>query len=247
MTSPTHHTRRAGRPSKALLSKTRIIEEAFALSDERGADFTLAALARRLNVQPAALHHYFPNKEALIAGMRGQLAQRIGTDHFDHRPWHEAVLDWAHAYRDTMGTHPGIIAAIATLPVNGEPESIADYERFATALADDGVPDDDIVPTIVAIESFIIGSALDALTPDDNMRPHTNDPTVLNRAERASRTTAHKQHRSPADAAFDYGLKALVNGLRTLHHQSSHLAPHEIPNSPTSGQEQAEVRDLEAT
>ncbi|UOQ59130.1 TetR/AcrR family transcriptional regulator [Leucobacter rhizosphaerae] len=216
--SPPPAGRPAGRPRAAVLSRERILQAAFAHSDERGADFTLAALARALGVRPSALHHYFANRDDLIAGMRGQLTLRVGDHGFDRIPWHEAAIPWARAYRDTLGRHPGIIAALATLPVDGEPESIADYNRIAEAFRRDGYPEHRIVPAIVALESFIIGSALDAIAPDDNLRP-SRDPEAaptLDAAERAARAQAAERGRSAAEDAFEFGLESLVAGLRWL-------------------------------
>ncbi len=208
--------RSAGRPRAAVLSRELILEAAFALADERGADFTLAALARKLDVRPSALHHYFAGKDELIAGMRGRLTLRVGDHGFGTLPWYEAVVPWARAYRSTLGAHPGIIAALATLPVAGEPESISDYERIAEAFRRDGYPEHRVVPAIVAIESFVIGSALDALAPDDNLRPvHRPDlAPALEGAERAARLHAAEQGASAATAAFEFGLEALIAGLR---------------------------------
>ena len=211
--------RSAGRPKEAILSHDRILDEAFALSDEKGADFTLAALARRLGVRPSALHHYFQGRDALIAGMRGKLTLRVGDHGFDSRPWHEAIVPWARAYRDTLGAHPALIAALATLPVAGEPESIADYERIAAAFHRDGYPEHRIVPAIIALESFVVGSSLDALAPEDNLRPHeggsgSGSGSALARAERAARASAHDAGVDAATATFEFGLAALVAGLR---------------------------------
>ena len=210
--------RPAGRPRSAVLSRERILEAAFALSDERGADFTLAALARALGVRPSALHHYFASREDLIAGMRGQLTLRVGDHGFDRRPWYEAAIPWAQAYRDTLGQHPGIIAALATLSVDGEPESIADYNRIADSFRREAYPEHRIVPAIIALESFIIGSALDAIAPDDNLRP-SRDPEAarsLDAAEHAARAEASAQGLTVAGVAFEFGLRALIAGLRTL-------------------------------
>lgn len=216
MTTGPEPQRSAGRPRTAVLSPERILAAAFDLADVRGADFTLAALARNLEVRPSALHHYFASKDDLIAGMRGQLARRIGNHHFETLPWHEAIFSWARAYRLTIGAHPGIIAALATLPVDDEPESIVDYERIAAAMQRDGYPEHRIVPAIIAIESFVIGSALDSLAPEDNLRPVDNADIAphLTRAEHAGRAYAAKQGRSLNDETFEFGLAALITGLR---------------------------------
>lgn len=213
-TSPDAH-RPAGRPRTAVLSRERILEAAFDLVDVRGGDFTLAALARQLGVRPSALHHYFGGKDELIAGMRGQLTTRVGDHGFDVLPWHVAIVPWARAYRLTFGAHPGIIAALATLPVDDEPESIVDYERIASAMRRDGYPEHRIVPAIVAIESFVIGSALDSLAPEDNLRPVQNAELAphLTEAERTARAYATARGHSAVTETFEFGLAALVAGL----------------------------------
>lgn len=216
---PSATKRSAGRPRKAVLSRDIILAEAFKLAGERGANFSLAVLARRLGVQPSALHHYFPGREALIGGMRGQLTSRLGAHDFATQPWHEAIIGWARAYRLVFNLHPELIAEIATVPVAGEPESIADYDRIATAMLRDGVPEHLVVPSIVAIESFVIGSALDAHTPENNLEPPADvvDPAAaptLARTEHASREAALAAGQTPALAAFELGLAALVSGLR---------------------------------
>ncbi|MFD5601401.1 TetR/AcrR family transcriptional regulator [Leucobacter sp. NPDC058333] len=215
--SPTPDAKRpAGRPRSALLSRDRILQAAFALSDEQGGEFTLAAVARSLGVRPQALHYYFPSREALVAAMRGQLTLRIGDHGFIDRPWFEAVHGWAFAYRETLGRHSGLIAALATLPVAGEPESIADYERIAASFARDGYPEHLILPAIVALESFIIGSALDALAPADNLRPHGGaaQAPVLAAAEQSASRAAAAAESSVIDLTFTFGLRALVAGIR---------------------------------
>ncbi|MCS3427051.1 TetR/AcrR family transcriptional regulator [Leucobacter aridicollis] len=213
-TAPDAH-RPAGRPRQAILSHERILAAAFELADVKGGDFTLAALARNLEVRPSALHHYFAGKDELIAGMRGQLTRRVGDHGFESRPWHVAIADWARAYRDTFGAHPGIIAALATMPVDDEPESIIDYERIAAAMRRDGYPERRIVPAIVAIESFVIGSALDSLAPADNLRPVDNSVLAphLTRAEERAREHAEELNTTVTVETFEFGLAALIAGL----------------------------------
>ncbi len=218
-TAPDAH-RTAGRPRTAVLSRERILTAAFELADVRGGDFTLAALARGLNVRPSALHHYFAGKDQLIAGMRGQLTRRVGEHDFITQPWYVAIVPWARAYRSTLGAHPGIIAALATLPVADEPESIADYERIVAAMHRDNYPEHRIVPALVALESFIIGSALDSLTPEDNLRPETQPAAAphLVRAELAAREHVARAATDAATETFEFGLAALLAGLRAAAH-----------------------------
>lgn len=215
MTEP-NIRRRVGRPSATVLTPERIINAAYDIADREGGAFTIAGIARALGVQPPAIYNYFTGKDAIIAGMRGQLTLRVGDHGFDRLPWHEAVVPWARAYLEALGRNPGIIAALATYPVDSEPESIADYERLVQAMLRGGAPEALVVPAIVALESFIIGSALDAIAPDANMRPERSPERApgLLRAESLAREGADTQGLTMARGTFEFGLAALVAGLR---------------------------------
>ncbi|MBC9927109.1 MULTISPECIES: TetR/AcrR family transcriptional regulator [unclassified Leucobacter] len=208
--------RRAGRPSTAVLTPERIIDAAYLVADRAGGNFTIAGIARTLGVKPPAIYNYFTSKDDVIAGMRGQLTLRIGDHGFDRLPWYEAVLPWARAYLEVLGRSPGTIAALATHPVDSEPASIADYERIVQSMRRAGAPEALVVPALVALESFIIGSALDALAPEVNMRPERSPERApgLLRAEELARESARERGLSMARGNFEFGLSALVAGLR---------------------------------
>ena len=210
--------RTVGRPKHSVLSRERIIDAAFELADKAGVEFTLAALARSLDVRPSALHHYFANQAALIAAMRGNLAARLLNLDLEELPWHEAVIPWAREYLASFGNRPGVIAAIAVSPLDEEPESMRDYERLVALFQRDGYPAHLIVPALVSIESFIIGSALDAITPENNMAPGSNAKLApsLAASEAASTRAANVRGTTPSSDAFNFGLRALVAGLQAL-------------------------------
>ncbi|MEW3929469.1 helix-turn-helix domain-containing protein, partial [Pseudomonas aeruginosa] len=87
------------------LTRERILDVAFELADKRGGDFSVAAIARSLGVQPPAIYNYFANKTDIIAGMRGEIGRRIDSSVFERLPWHEAMLPWARSYLEAMGGH----------------------------------------------------------------------------------------------------------------------------------------------
>ncbi|MFC4224066.1 TetR/AcrR family transcriptional regulator [Lysinibacter cavernae] len=211
--------RKPGRPSVGLLSRSQILDEAFALADSSGSKgFTITAIANNLGVQAPAIYNYFRNKGELISAMRGQLATRVDSSAFDTMPWHEAVTSWAHSYVATLGTHPGTIAELATEPVDGELGSIKNYENIVACFRRDGYPEDYIVPAIIAYESFFIGSALDSLAPESNLNPGRNasHAPLLESAELTARTTANQAGKTLNLATFEFGLEALTIGIRTL-------------------------------
>ena len=230
--------RRAGRPAVGLLSRQLILDEAFALADDAGAadtDFTLAALAKKLGVQAPAIYNYFRNKAELISAMRGQLAHRVDSSAFDEIPWHEAILPWARSYIECLGGHPGTIAALATLPVDEEPDSIANYERIAASMRRGRVPEHRIVPALIALESFIIGSALDALAPESNLSPGKNAELApeLDRVERLARAFANDEGRTLTNEVFEFGLSVMIAGRRGL------VEPEALPDAVRSPRRRA--------
>jgi hypothetical protein len=82
-------------------------------------------------------------------------------------PWRHALLAWATGYRDLMARHATLVHAIATMPITGAPETLSMYEVVVGALVDVGWPRDRVLALIVALESFVYGSAYDLSAPDD--------------------------------------------------------------------------------
>jgi AcrR family transcriptional regulator len=202
--------RRAGRPSTAVLSEERILKAAFRLSrngDPRA--FTMTALAQSLGVRTSALYHHFADRDAVIRAMRAHLTALADASALATAPVEEGLRAWGRNYREAALSAPSAIVMLATLPIDADDASFAQYEDVTVALERAGWPQDRIVDTIVALESFVIGSALDALAPADNM-----DPGDL--AAAYPRFAAAEQARATPDAAtrtFEIGLAALVSGL----------------------------------
>jgi AcrR family transcriptional regulator len=203
---------RAGRPTSGVLDRDAIARTALAIVDDRGyQSLTMAAVASTLGVAPSALYNHVTSKQDLL-----HLVQELvmdGVDHslFDSHPLDQALRRWATSYRDVFAEHIPLIPVIAVLPVASSPRLLAMYESVAAGFARVGWEPERIVPAIVAIESFIFGSALDASAPDDIFEPGSEAERVPNfkAAIDAQRSTGRRS----ADAAFDAGLEALVAGL----------------------------------
>lgn len=216
-TVPEVVSRRAGRPRNAVLSTDQIVDSAFDVVRENGPDgFTLTRLAAKLGVKPPAIYHYFANKDAVIKAMRSRLASRNDVTGFVSGSWDSAIFPWARSYRAAMLAFPTSIALLATMPIDGEKESVANYETISTSFLQAGWPEHEVVTILVALESFAIGSALDALAPFDNMSPGAlaASAPVFAAAEQARRDAAAARQVSVADASFELGLSVMVAGLR---------------------------------
>lgn len=206
--------RRAGRPSEGVLTRDLILLTALKVLNRTGPDkFTMAALAGELGVKPPALYHHVGGRGDILAGMREYVTAGIDTSVFSVLPWREAVAVWARSYRAAFAAHPYAIALLATLPVTGARRTLTMYEQTARGFREAGWPEDEVVNSIVALENFILGSALDAVAPADmfDAGDFAEEVPVFDAAVRA-RAWADR-HASPADQAFEAGLAAMIDGL----------------------------------
>ncbi|MDR6971935.1 TetR/AcrR family transcriptional regulator C-terminal domain-containing protein [Leifsonia shinshuensis] len=207
--------RRAGRPRTTVLTRDLIAHAALGLLDESGAEgFTMARLAQALRVRPSALYNHVDGKEDVIAAVRELVSDRIDVSAFASQPWDAAMIAWAHSYRVAFAAHPPTIALLATLPLTGALRTMHMYDTVVTAMVRAGWPEPEVLPTIVAVESFILGSALDAIAPADMFDPSGAEEEVPAFAAAYRARGVGLGATPPADAAFEVGLTALVEGLR---------------------------------
>ena len=208
--------RRAGRPHTAVLDLAGITTAALQLISRNGYDgLTMAALARSLNVAPSALYNHVASKRDVLLLIEDHLTARVDVTAFAAEPWDSAVRKWAWSYRDVFAEHTPLIPVIAVLPVTDAPQTLAMYETVSAGFRAAGFPEERIVSVIVALESFIFGSALDVTAPADIFDSGTmadSTPSFTG----AVRSLAAQGHEKPADVAFSLGLEALIAGFGTL-------------------------------
>lgn len=224
--------RRAGRPSAAVLDKAGITTAALELISRKGYDgLTMAALAKLLDVAPSALYNHVKAKRDVLLLVEDHLTSLVDVSAFGTKPWEDAVRTWAWSYRDVFAEHTPLIPVIAVLPVTDAPQTLAMYETVSKGFLDAGFPQERIVPAIVALESFIFGSAYDVTAPGDifepgsmaEANPHFTAAVRSFSVEQDtgghSGTGGHGRWK-PADTAFSLGLEALIAGLGLLRGQA---------------------------
>ncbi|MER6504131.1 TetR/AcrR family transcriptional regulator C-terminal domain-containing protein [Streptomyces sp. NPDC001455] len=201
-----------------MLDREAIVRAALDLIDEVGAQgFSIALLARRLRVRPSSLYNHVKGREDILAGVRELVAAPIDAGVFEDHPWDEALISWARLYRAAFAAHPQAVSLLATIPVSGAHHTLRMYESVVAGLERGGWPTASVIPVMVGVESFILGSALDLVAPPTMFDPGPDSPEVprFTAAVRARDESSASQARPAADLAFEVALTALVDGLRT--------------------------------
>lgn len=208
--------RRVGRPASAVLDQDGITAAALQLVRKSGYDgFTMAALARTLNVAPSALYNHVSSKREVLVLVQDHLTSFVDVSAFETAPWDQAVRDWAWSYRDVFSRHTPLIPVIAVLPVADAPKTLAMYEAVSAGFRRAGFPQERIISAIVALESFIFGSAYDVTAPADIFDSGSLAASTPNFSA-AVASLGGQGYANQADAAFSLGLEALVAGFGAL-------------------------------
>src|SRR6478609_1947361 len=208
--------RRAGRPAAAVLDQNGITVAALQLIGKSGYDgFTMAALARTLNVAPSALYNHVSSKRDVLVLVQDHLTSFVDVTAFAAGDWEQAVRDWAWSYRDVFSKHTPLIPVIAVLPVADAPKTLAMYEAVSAGFRRAPFPHARMISAIVALESCIFGSAYDVLAPADIFDSGSLAAETPNFSA-AVASLGEQGYANQADVAFSLGLEALVAGFGAL-------------------------------
>jgi len=238
--------RRAGRPAKPLLNRELIADAALDLVTADGTDgLTMKSLAGRLGVSVSSLYNHIAGKADLLTSVQDAVMSRVDASAFDSvvdgpgaaDTLAEALRTWSRSYRQVFADYPSLVPLIATMPVSGAPATRRMYDAVSAGLLAAGVPSAQVVPVIVAFESFLYGSAMDVHAPAGIFysRPGEQDAPSFRAvvesftaqvdagedaaSTSASSTSASSTSASPnpyADQPFEWGLDALVARTLTL-------------------------------
>jgi AcrR family transcriptional regulator len=199
-----------GRPTSPLLSIERIAATAIDLVDRHG-EFTIAQVAAALGVRPSSLYHHVTSKSQIVEAMRSLIfesmpaaAAATGAD------WQQQVRSLLRSYREAFAAHPRLVPFLTAQTVSA-PDAMRVYDDVATILSAAGLPAERLLDTITVLDSFVIGSALDLVAPDEVWdADHARSPQL----QRAIRSA--DSGRTRADRAFELGLDLILGGLAAL-------------------------------
>lgn len=133
---------------------------AIAVIDEAGLDaLSMRRLGRELGVDPMALYHHVPGKEALLREAVREVFARMAIPAREG-PWQEQVRAWARAYRDVARRHPNLVIQIVSEPEAVAVAAVRANEALYGALEGSGLPAEAVVPAAGLVVDFVNGFML---------------------------------------------------------------------------------------
>ncbi|WP_269928974.1 TetR/AcrR family transcriptional regulator [Kocuria massiliensis] len=201
------------------------------LLETDGENFTMTMLAKRLGVAVSSLYNHVASRDEVFAKIsddvvRGidvrplnRLAKRMAKDEPGTvspaeaaAAWRAAAEKWARSYYRAFAAQPSVVATLALTPVAEAPQTLMMYETVAHAFLAAGWPESEVLLIIETLESFLLGTALDAAAPADIFHPGdlAADYPIMSRLHDAR---SHLNGAQAAEEALDVGLSSLLNGL----------------------------------
>ncbi|MGO2052186.1 TetR/AcrR family transcriptional regulator [Glutamicibacter sp. 287] len=194
------------RPSKPKLSTTAIADAALTLVDAHG-EFTLPQLAKALSVTASSLYNHVEGKAEIIELMRGRAMSEIQLPDLDRVDWQEAVRQIAMEYWASYAKHPRLIPLFTSHTVRDQ-TTLRVYDALAEAFAVAGFEPKERLQAITIIDSFVLGSALDATAPRAVWEADTQSSHAFTEA-----LAAGLQEPNRAEQTFFHGLTFILRGL----------------------------------
>jgi AcrR family transcriptional regulator len=201
-----------GRPRAAILSQEKIYRAALGLVDEFG-DFTLPGLAKRLSVSPSSIYHHVDGRPEIINGIRSVIGSDAlaSGDFFTAGPgWQDRAAAWARSYRKALARHAKAIPLLVGEAVTDN-ATLDIYEYLAVLLVEQGFSPNDVVVAVTVLDSFTLGSALDAASPESAWLADAGAQPALHRAFAKAALTGQR-----SDVGFEVGVAAIIGHLATL-------------------------------
>jgi TetR/AcrR family transcriptional regulator, tetracycline repressor protein len=209
------------RKGRAPLNRERILAAALKLIDDAGLDaLSMRKLGGVLGVDPMAVYHHIPNKEALLHAVVKQVFSVMAVP-APEDAWQERVRQWAHAYRDIALAHPNLVLRIVSDPMAVAVAAVEANESLYAALESAGLDPGTVVRAADLIVDFVNGFVL------AHASGAAQDPAAAAafhaelEARPADRVAVQRRLLSHPDVAggrdsFEFALDLIFTGLETL-------------------------------
>jgi len=197
------------RPSKPLLSRRGIAEEALKLVDEEGIEaLTTRRLAKRLGVEGPSLYNHVRGRDDLLDEMTALIDEQVDTSLLEHADWRVGLPAFARSYRRAFAAHPHIVATVSARPVRTE-VALRAYDQAFAAFERFGWDGHTAAVVMAAVDFLVLGSAIETFKGGFDRPADEYDPAYPHLAS-ALRAAGDDD---VDDLGFELGLAALVAWL----------------------------------
>ncbi|MEU6187424.1 TetR/AcrR family transcriptional regulator [Nocardia sp. NPDC047038] len=229
---------RRTRPERRAFSDTQIVDAAMELMDEGGvAAVSIRSVATRLGVNPNAVYTYVASRadleRAVVERVLGAVPVAVLAD-----PGVEpraAVLEFARGLRTEVRRHPAVAGLMMSAPMDGDAARDVG-EALLNCLARTGLSEEDCARAAYAVVVQVIGSLAMEVAETDGRPPLAPESErIAGRAAAFDTVDGDRWPRTRAsaavlaqwisDAQFDWGLRALLDGLVRRDGQNQNGAP----------------------
>ena len=194
------------RPSKPLLSRRGIAEEALKLVEEEGMEaLTTRRLAKRLGVEGPSLYNHVANRDDLLDEMTAMINERIDASGLDHPDWRVGIANYARSYRRAFSVRPQLVATIASRPVRSR-VSLGGYDQTFAAFASLGWDRRTAASVLAAIDFLVLGSAIETFRTGFDRPPEEYAEEYPHLAAALRETSEDDID----DLGFELGLEAVI-------------------------------------
>lgn len=146
-------------PTRAVLSRDRVLEGAIALADEVGMDgFTIRKLATAIDVKPMTIYHHVPNKEAIIDGMIDLVFAEIELPPV-RIDWKASMRHRARSARAVLARHPWAPPLMESRTSPG-PATLGHHDAVLGCLRRAGFSIEMTAHAYALLDSYLYGFAL---------------------------------------------------------------------------------------
>jgi TetR/AcrR family tetracycline transcriptional repressor len=199
------------------LTRERIVRAALALVDRDGVKaLSMRKLGAHLGVDPMAVYHYVPNKEALLDAIVEAVMSDIPLDvDRPDEPIEERIVTAATSYRDVMLAHANALPIVLTRGPR-TPAAMRPVELLLGILRDAGLSPSQAMAGMNAIAATVRGTV--GMVADNADAPET--PQDLEALITQFPEAVFPNFREAAmcnpdffGVDFEFGIRALARGL----------------------------------
>lgn len=191
------------------LDRQEIVAAAIKMAGRTGLErVTMRALAEELGVTAMALYHYVPSKTVLLQLVADEIIDRVDLPGADAGDWDVRLTILFRAMRAELGAHRGVGPFLLGSQVLTP--GMDRLVRITVAmLVEAGFDRKEAALTFTALHNFLLGRL--------HVEGAIRGPAKRRLRRRPEDSGVPPEITAPADEHFEFGLAALLAGLRARH------------------------------